>query len=97
MGGPGSGRGSKFDEKALNELMDESISIQLRFMRDENVPDEKKVQYAAMFITKKMVDKVNISIEHSIDKNQVEELYSRIKSQLATAQVQSIEYYPDPK
>jgi hypothetical protein len=73
MGGRGSGRSGHYQELDFNELVRKSLTIQLRFFDDPNISDEKKVEYASRYLAKRVGEKIDITVEHVIDVDEIRE------------------------
>ena len=78
MGGRGSGRSGHYHDLDFNELISKSLTIQLRFFDDPNIPDEKKVQYASLYLSKKVSQKIDLAVTHQLNEEQLALLESRI-------------------
>lgn len=57
---PNSGRGTILDDIKLAEILNISSGIALRFMRDESIPIEKRVEVASRFIAKRIPQDINL-------------------------------------
>lgn len=79
MGGKGSGRSGHYEELDFEELVKKSLTIQLRFFDNPNIPDEKKVEYASRYLAKRVGEKIELAVSHSIDESKALELMDRIK------------------
>ena len=94
MGGLGSGNYGRAAHMKFEELIDTSLGIQMRFFNDPNVPDEKKVEYASRYLSKRVGEKINIAIEHTLAPEQLDELKARVLA--LRAKENKIEYTADP-
>lgn len=84
MGGKGSGRSGHYEELDFNELVKKSLTIQLRFFDDPKISDEKKVEYASRYLAKRVGEKIDVAVSHSLDQDQLEALYSRVHERIKT-------------
>ena len=75
-----SGRKTNYQSIDFEKLVQKSFEIQMRFFDDENVPDEKKIEYASRYLAKRVGEKIDIAVSHALDSNQMNELYERISS-----------------
>jgi hypothetical protein len=78
MGGHGSGNFARLDHIDFEELIKKSLVIQLRFFDDPSISDEKKVEYASRYLAKKVGERIELQIEHTLNQQQIEQLYQRI-------------------
>ena len=86
MGGKGSGRSGHYKDLDFRELLERSLTIQLRFFKDPSIPDEKKVEYASRYLMRRVGDKIDLAIEHHLAPQQLEELKAHLAALKASKQ-----------
>jgi hypothetical protein len=87
MGGRGSGRSGHYEELDFAELVKKSLTIQLRFFDDPKIPDEKKVEYASRYLAKRVGEKIDLTVEHTLNLDE-------IRAKLLSLRKKEIEYRP---
>jgi tetrahydromethanopterin S-methyltransferase subunit G len=79
MGGRGSGNFSRVEHIEFEELIKKSLVIQHRFFDDENIPLEKKVEYASRYLAKRVGEKIDLAVTHQLDADQMKKLIERVQ------------------
>ena len=77
-GNQNSGRRPNFQELDIRKLLERSYQIQMEFLDDENVPLEKKVEYASRYLAKRVGEKIDVEVRHMLDENQMARLTGRL-------------------
>jgi hypothetical protein len=78
MGGHGSGNFSRVDHLDFEDLIKKSLTIQLRFFDNPDIPDEKKVEYASRYLAKRVGEKIDLAVEHFLSQDQLDAIIDRV-------------------
>jgi len=73
-----SGRKGFYHELDIKTLLNKSYSIVMSYFNDANIPAHKKVGFASAFLQKRVGEKIDLSIEHTFNPDQIEKLKRRI-------------------
>lgn len=57
---PNSGRGTVLDDMKLAEILNASSDVTLRFVKDEAIPIEKRVEVASRLLAKRIPSDINL-------------------------------------
>lgn len=80
MGGNGSGNFSRVSHLDFEELVKKSLIIQMRYLDDPDISDEKKVDYASRYLLKRVGEKIELAVEHTLSQEQVNAIIDRLSS-----------------
>ena len=77
-----SGRKGAYHELDIKTLLNKSYSIMMSFLSDETITNEKKASFATAFLSKRVGEKIDITIEHQLTSHDKQALIDTIAKYL---------------
>lgn len=72
-----SGRLGYYKDLDIRHLLLKSYSIMMAYFDDESIPSEKKAAFAAQFLSRRVGDKLDITVTHQVSEEQLSQLVQR--------------------
>lgn len=72
-----SGRRLNYQEIDIPKLLTLSYNLQMEYLLDPKVSMDKKVEYASRFLQKRVGEKIDFEVKHTLDNGQIDLLTQR--------------------